>query len=720
MVLKASFDLATCEWAEVRWKQAQPGQPSKLGLRDLLVRAHEIEALAITPPPALSAVYRLLYALTARIAGLDESPQGLADWLDRREEIFGDPLNAGEVDVYFAEHAGRFDLFHPERPFLQDPRLSDPKVCPKSAGVNKLALGRPAGNNSVWFGHHWDASPVPVPTPDAFLSLLIWLYYGPSGRCATRTHGDVTAADVFAGPLRSSLSYHPEGATLLETLLAGLTPPPDGLRRGEDLCPWELPDLPDPLAPARAPDPYPGPRARLTGGWQHALLLTPDETGEKVTDASITWGRRHKQPSTGDAYVIFQVSKQGNVYARPAVSRRALWRDLDGLLDLPNTTTAQPRRPAVLDADIDELGSFKVRALGFEQDGKTKDLQFVSAITPPLLFQVNDRDPATARHIGDMRTAGELYGSRLEYAVKRAWASVVDDKPKECSWAEHAAAAYWPVAEETFWKRMREQNYNRHWRAFLTAATSAFDQVTQDHVRDARTARAIERARLELYGGIRKLTPAKRRSPSPAPTSQQASMTQQTPALHPSLEGPHQFVTEVFRLCEDPGKRSALRSGLGRPLEECQRMHRVIAAKVPDRREDTQRAYYAVAAMIASLPPQARKGPSADAPVGRNLGQCLAEGVARGTLRESTADGHLSMLTRQSVNGLHRHLPAVVRILADRSTAVDWVQLLVDLQRWEDNRGQITRRWLQSFYRTRFKAEREAAQAADDTDHDSQ
>ncbi|WP_206664213.1 type I-E CRISPR-associated protein Cse1/CasA [Thermomonospora catenispora] len=717
-----SFDVALGPWADVRWKEAGPDRPSRLGLRDLLVHAHEIEALAITPPPALSAVYRLLYALTARVTGLDESPDGLDDWLDRRVEIFGEPLDPAAVDAYFAKYEGRFDLFHPERPFLQDPRLADPKVCPKSAGVNKLALGRPAGNNPVWFGHHWDDSPVPLSTPEAFLSLLVWLYYGPAGRCSTRTHADVTAADVHAGPLRKSLSYHPEGGTLLETLLAGLTPPPDGLRRTDDPCPWEVPELPDPLAPPRTPDPYPGPCSRLTGGWQHALLLIPDTTGQHVTDAYITWGRREKQPPTGDAYVILQTSKQGNLYARPADSGRALWRDLDGLLDLPTTATGtRPRRPAVFGTDLDELGSFKVRALGFEQDGKTEDTQFVSAVTPPLLFRINDEDPATARRIGDMRTAGELYGDRLDKAVKQAWKAIVKDEPEEYAWAEQAAAVYWPKAEEIFWTRMRNQDYDRYRQSFLSAATFAFEQVTQSHIRGVRTARAIEKARLELYGGARKANRKNRRSTPPPSTARQETMTaQQTTTVHPSLERPRRFVAEVFRLCEDPGKRAALRSGLGRPLDECHRMHKVIAARVPEERETVQRAYYAIAAMIASLPPQARGEPPADALTGRNLGQCLAEGVNRGALRESAAEARLDLLTRQSVDGLHRHLPAVVRILADRSSAVDWAQLLLDLARWEDDRDRITRRWLQAFYRTRFKDELAAAQETDDGGHDAQ
>ncbi|QXJ25745.1 type I-E CRISPR-associated protein Cse2/CasB [Actinomadura graeca] len=204
------------------------------------------------------------------------------------------------------------------------------------------------------------------------------------------------------------------------------------------------------------------------------------------------------------------------------------------------------------------------------------------------------------------------------------------------------------------------------------------------------------------------------------------------------------FVSTVFSLCEDPGKRAALRSGLGRPLDGCPRMHQVIAARVPRGGPDGERAYYAVAAMIAALPPQARNsepetagaraaaenGPADDAEGAagpenngavhrRNFGQCLAEGVQRGVLRENTAEARLSLLTRQSVDGVHRHLPAAVRVLADRPSAVDWTQLLSDLYWWDRYRDQITRRWLQSYYRTRAAAEQQAAEQADRADHDA-
>ncbi|MGR6998791.1 type I-E CRISPR-associated protein Cse2/CasB [Yinghuangia aomiensis] len=202
------------------------------------------------------------------------------------------------------------------------------------------------------------------------------------------------------------------------------------------------------------------------------------------------------------------------------------------------------------------------------------------------------------------------------------------------------------------------------------------------------------------------------------------------------------FVAAVFDLCRDPGKRAALRSGLRRHVDEVPaRMHVAIGNRVPGHRPEVQQPYYALAAMIASLPPGARNtgkdqtgsvgtqdddvdslGPGTEnaeeggvtrAPRPRNFGACLAEAVAAGVVRESAAEARLDLLARQSADGLYRHLPAAVRLIATRPQAVDWAQLLLDMRRWEDDRGAITRRWLQAFYRARFSAERDDAQAAD-------
>lgn len=499
-----SFNLFDEPWIPVRARPApdrrQPDTPlpEAVGLRELLLRADEIEQIAIGLPPALSALYRILYALTARVSGLDEAGPGI--WADRRADLVDEGrLDPDKVEKYVRDNHHRFDVFHPGRPFLQDPRLAEQCDRANTAGVDKLITTRPSGNNHAWF-HHIDSTAPDLPTTaQAVLHLLVWHYYGPSGRCSNRTVGDTKAANATAGPLRSTLSYHPEGESLFETLLAGLPEPGRDVRRTSDLCPWEWAELPDPTQPPPAPA---GPCSRLTARSQHALLLVPDATGQHVTDAFITWAYRHKLPREGDPYLIWQTSKEGNLYPRPADSHRALWRDLDALLLKEPAGSTSPQRPTVF-ATAPEVSEYlRVRALGFEQDGQAKDVQFVDATTPPVLDLAEQKQPELAVQVGKLRALGEMYGNRLDRAVRKAWAEVTDaPKLRDCTWAVQAAARYWPAAEAEFWKRVGERRFDEAAKDFRALAEEAYDAITHTALGTLRGAKACTQARIELYGG---------------------------------------------------------------------------------------------------------------------------------------------------------------------------------------------------------------------------
>ncbi|MGA5418033.1 type I-E CRISPR-associated protein Cse2/CasB [Streptomyces pseudogriseolus] len=207
------------------------------------------------------------------------------------------------------------------------------------------------------------------------------------------------------------------------------------------------------------------------------------------------------------------------------------------------------------------------------------------------------------------------------------------------------------------------------------------------------------------------------------------------------------FTQAVLTKCEsDPGARSALRSGVRKDLDSVPRMHQVIAHLVPQNAsEGAQRAYYAVAAMIAE---QARRGgaaadtdettatqeatqtaeaaetvvaaqkPDKDQDYGTSLGTAFALAVIRSpgherTMRRSTAESRLNLLCKQGLTGLHRHLPASVRYLRSLDVPVDWARLLQDLVDWRRHSGRITRRWLQDFYRLLQEEERRRRNKAD-------
>lgn len=200
------------------------------------------------------------------------------------------------------------------------------------------------------------------------------------------------------------------------------------------------------------------------------------------------------------------------------------------------------------------------------------------------------------------------------------------------------------------------------------------------------------------------------------------------------------FAQEIEKICgADPGARNALRKGLRRGLDDRQVrvMHRIVSPWFPRDRyvpEAEERAYYAVAAMIADAPRYAfadndedeGKGPAETAAGsettdedsaadstkpeavsprrGVSLGLSLALAVDAASQRErsmraSTAERRLDLLTRQSTAGLHRHLPASVRYVRQTGVEIDWAQLLDDLIAWPRHHGRISRRWLQDYHR---------------------
>lgn len=513
------FNLIDEPWIPVRWRpEADSGacgeRPDRVGLRDVLLCASEISSLAVPDAPAHSALLRILYALTARVTGLDEAGPG--DWSDRRMDVLEETgLPADRVNAHFARFRDRFFLYDPlgGRPWMQDSRLADQCDPDNTAGVNKLIVTRPAGNNHAWFRHGNDAEPDLPTSAEAVLNLLVWHYYGPSGRCSSREVGGVKSASATAGPLRTALSYHPEGENLFETLLAGLTPPPNTVRRGNDQCPWEWEELPDPEAAPRMPS---GPCSRLTACSQHALLLVPDEDGRYVRDAYITWAYRAGRIERDDDFLIWQISQQNNRYPRPADSNRSLWRDLDALLLLKPSGTAQAKRPEIIESALEISPHLRIRALGFDQEGQAKDTQFVDAVTPPV-FDLVERDAAaTAPAVGRLRQLGEMFGRRLQRAVKRAWtAYVFDAKADAGTWIADATGRYWPRAEAEFWRRFRELDRTgtlpgggldaaQARKAFLRLAEDAYESVTDTVTRTQRGAKAVSEARIELYGGAPK------------------------------------------------------------------------------------------------------------------------------------------------------------------------------------------------------------------------
>ncbi len=238
------------------------------------------------------------------------------------------------------------------------------------------------------------------------------------------------------------------------------------------------------------------------------------------------------------------------------------------------------------------------------------------------------------------------------------------------------------------------------------------------------------------------------------------------------------LVDRAWRTLETPADRAALRRSLGREPDDrmTRPAHRIVGPVLPKEVREAadvgvprggeaeiasvERAFYTVAALIASQPRSAREassagstestepagtqvidspgtltsgseqGPASEAPskaaefadsgvetapgasddgarqrraAGRGLGRCLADAVneARGQEQNDLygrLEARLRLLCRQDVDGLHRHLPRLVRHLRSEEIAVDWVRLLLDLAYWGVDADLVAKTWLQQFY----------------------
>ncbi|MEU3500006.1 type I-E CRISPR-associated protein Cse2/CasB [Streptomyces hundungensis] len=201
------------------------------------------------------------------------------------------------------------------------------------------------------------------------------------------------------------------------------------------------------------------------------------------------------------------------------------------------------------------------------------------------------------------------------------------------------------------------------------------------------------------------------------------------------------FTARIEHLCRtDPGARGALRAGLRRDLNHprARAMHRLLAPLLPEGCDDrAAQAHYTVASLIAAQPRHAfaidqeddedtaveveavtqqvlqengepDTGAAAPGPIpyGPSFGATLGRAVmAKGaSMRMSAAESRINLLTRQSLRGIHLHLPAAVNQARTTGATIDWGQLLADLVDWPYQSGRISRRWLQDFYRITARA----------------
>jgi CRISPR system Cascade subunit CasA len=286
---------------------------------------------------------RVLIPLMIDIFGL---PANLDQWGKRwREGLF----EAGPIDVYFAEHGKRFDLFHPETPFDQTPGLVAASGETKPTTV--LLVTAPSGNNVPLWLPQTDAQAPRLDPLRAFTALeTVQAYDTAAIKSAAKGDPAARSGKTTGNPVATLGGLGlvmPLGSSLFETLLLNLPTrkdlplPTDGVN---DSPHWRRP----PTGPAWRAEATPaGVLDLLTWQSRRVLLIAePNTDGEPtVHGAVLAAGDRMKSLPAWDYRTQWRKRSQPRAgqdahYAVRHQPGRSGWHGLTALLAVNVNTAA--------------------------------------------------------------------------------------------------------------------------------------------------------------------------------------------------------------------------------------------------------------------------------------------------------------------------------------------------------------------------------------------
>ncbi len=490
---------------------AEDGRVVELGLRETLVRAHELRGLAGDTPVITASLYRLLLAVLYRAMGPPADPDAWGEvWRQGR-------WDEARLDAYFRQWRDRFDLFHPRYPFYQgrshNSRIKD---------INPMIFHLAAGNNPTLFDHHTDAKPVALSPAEAAQILLAVQAFSPAGAAG------MAPRDSSAAPWTKGIIFFGEGATLFETLainwmeLSMLQGIPT---HAEDRPVWEAGDilLPQRNVPLGITDylTWPNRAIRLIPEWidgRAAVRQAEMGTGLRLADKVL------------DPFKRYRKDRRGGLIPMQFSEDRALWRDSATLLRFRQRESG--RSPSFFEwlAELLEFDILppdfpsKVTALGLVSNQARIDFYREEHLPLPASYL---QDEMWVEKLQNAITLAENAHTALKRAVSRLATLVLaptadqpdgrkPDKKDVNNLMAHWAVGrtYWAALEPPFHEllldlpRGPDAALGNWMRTVRDAAIEAFSQAEKALPDNARGLRAAVRARGQLFGALNKIIPA--------------------------------------------------------------------------------------------------------------------------------------------------------------------------------------------------------------------
>ncbi len=498
---RPSYDLLTEPWIPVL---RMDGTADALGLRDVLHQAHELRGLTGETPLVTASLYRLLLAVLYRALGMPTSDT----WEDLWEE---GRFPAEALDAYFSRWQDRFDLFHPERPFLQWP---DERVKPKS--VINLVPHMASGNNATLFDHHHEGEDVTLSPDVAARALLVGMTFGLAGLSGL-------PQKFTDGPWTRGIIFLAEGDSLFETLMFNYLPAHHlGFEMDDTSLDRPFWEAEHPLSPNRK---VPlGMTDYLT--WPNRavrLFPEPDGQGGWVVRRVSLAPALALAPTVSDPYKHYRVDKKRGRLVLRFQEGRALWRDSAVLLQLQSEDQWPPRPFAWL-ADLADMGTlptetrFRFMALGMANNQAKIDFYREEHFPVPREYLL---EPVLVQQLAEALSLAESTGRALGRALNRLATLILSptaddpegrkpDRKDVDNLTGHWGGRrfYWAELEAPFWHMLLAlpQEGERAldvWRETVhRTALHAFHRVAGSLGETPRVLKAVARAERQLLGAL--------------------------------------------------------------------------------------------------------------------------------------------------------------------------------------------------------------------------
>lgn len=389
------------------------GHRVEYGIRDTLLKAHELREICDDSPLVTVAIHRLLLAILYRT---HKGPTDFAFWKDLYE---AGAFTQTKVTDYLEKWEDRFDLASDTYPFFQMAGLE----TKRAASVARLATESASGNNATLFDHSDDDATTDWLLAKVATQLIACqsfaLGFGRSGDATINGKAETLPYSADAIALRG-MTVWLQGRSLFDTLMVNLVPADD-----TSLPPWELDD----------PHKY---RDRLVGKtrkaitslgvvdlftWQSRLvrLLPRDGTCYRIF---FTQGRSADK-SARDPMKVYRASKEEGISALSLSSGKAAWRDAHSTFAIPPAGSGE-RRPECLNLVA------RARSSGAIDSGKQFVVHIAGLASAPkkagkFLLWRHERMPVPAGLLADA-TLIERLGALLQDA--RGAASALNSRAR--------------------------------------------------------------------------------------------------------------------------------------------------------------------------------------------------------------------------------------------------------------------------------------------------